>query len=150
RARGRMAHGAMPEAGLNPIGALGAILREGTALARRLRKRSTPSRYLRPPTVTPTIVEGPPRAVGIPQPNVIPALAEVTLDVRLGTGIDADAVRAELEELCANVGAAHAGLKVEWEAVNPIRLATRVERSEPLVQAMVRGVRAATGRAPRY
>jgi succinyl-diaminopimelate desuccinylase len=39
---------------------------------------------------------------------------------------------------------------VEWQAVNGFRLATRVERSEPLVRAMMRGVRQATGRAPRF
>src|SRR5205823_1433909 len=64
--RGRMAHGAMPEAGVNPITALGALLQE------------------------------------------LPA--------------------------------------IEWEPVNGFRLATRVERSEPLVRAMVAGVRQATGR----
>ncbi len=39
RARGRMAHGAMPEAGVNPIFALGAMLREIRAVERRIRKR---------------------------------------------------------------------------------------------------------------
>ena len=42
------------------------------------------------------------------------------------------------------------GSTVEWQPVNGFRLATRVERSEPLVRAMVRGVRQATGRAPRF
>jgi succinyl-diaminopimelate desuccinylase len=37
---------------------------------------------------------------------------------------------------------------VEWEPVNGFRLATRVERGEALVRAMVRGVRQATGRPP--
>ena len=39
---------------------------------------------------------------------------------------------------------------VEWEAVNAFRLATQVDRSEPIVGAMIAGVRAATGRAPRW
>ncbi len=150
RVRGRMAHGAMPEAGINPIVALGAILREAPNLERRLRKRCERSRYLRPPTVTPTIIQGPPRGVGVAQSNVIPALAELTLDVRLAAGIDTDGVRDEVEQLCVKAAAAHPGVKVEWEPVNPLRLATRVERSEPLVQSMVRGVKTATGRAPRY
>ena len=150
RARGRMAHGAMPEAGINPIAALGAILRAAPALERRLRKRCERSRYLRPPTVTPTIIQGPPRGVGVPQSNVIPAVAEMTLDVRLTAGIDADGVRALLEQLCLTAADAHPGVKVEWESVNPFRLATRVERGEPLVQAMIRGVKAATGRAPTF
>jgi succinyl-diaminopimelate desuccinylase len=150
RARGKMAHGAMPEAGVNPISALGAILREVPALERRLRRACRRSRYLRPPTVTPTIVHGPARGVGVPQSNVIPAVAEMTLDVRLTDGIDADGIRSELEALCRTAEQAQAGLKVEWEPVNSFRLATRVERSEALVHAVVKGVKAATARAPRY
>jgi succinyl-diaminopimelate desuccinylase len=150
RARGRMAHGAMPEAGVNPIGCLGAILREAPRLERRLRRRATRSRYLRPPTVTPTIIQGPPPGVGLPQSNVIPAVAEMTLDIRLTSGVDVDAVRAELEQLCASAAEACPGAKVEWEPVTPFRLATRVERSDALVRSMVRGVRQATGRAARF
>ena len=135
---------------MNPIACLGVILREAPRLQKRLRKRCERSRYLRPPTVTPTIVQAPPRGVGVPQSNVIPALAEMILDIRLTAGIDADAIRGELEQLCARATQAHPGVKLEWEPVNPVRLATRVDRAEPLVQAMIRGVRQATGHAPRF
>ena len=150
RVRGRMAHGAMPEAGVNPIAALGVVLGEAPGLERRLRKRCERSRHLRPPTVTPTIIQGPPSGVGVPQSNVIPAVAELTLDIRLTAGIDAGGIQAELERLCEKARAAYPSAKIEWEAVNPFRLPTRVERSEPLVQSMVRGVRDALGRAPVY
>ncbi len=150
RVRGKMAHGAMPEAGVNPIAALGRLLAEAKGLERRLRKACEKSRYLRPPTVTPTIVQGPPPKVGVPQSNVIPAVAETTLDIRLTPGIGGDAIRAELEAICREVAAAQPGIKVEWEPVNAFRLATQVDRSEVLVQAMVRGVKQATRRAPKY
>jgi succinyl-diaminopimelate desuccinylase len=150
RARGRMAHGAMPEAGVNPIAALGAMLREVRAVERRIRKRCERSPHLRPPTVTPTIVQAPPAGVGLAQSNVIPAFAEMTLDVRVTPGIDADGLGDELEALCRAGEAACPGVKVEWAPVNPFRLATRVDRAEPIVQAMIGGVKAATGRAPRY
>jgi succinyl-diaminopimelate desuccinylase len=150
RARGKMAHGAMPEAGVNPISALGAILARVPALEKQLRKQCEKSRYLKPPTVTPTILQGPPRGVGAPQSNVIPATAELTLDVRLTPGIGSEGIQAELEGLCRAAEAVLPGVKVEWEAVNAFRLATKVEKSEALVQAMIHGVRKATGSAPRY
>jgi len=150
RARGKMAHGAMPEAGVNPLTALGAILRQVPALETRLRRQCQKSRYLKPPTVTPTIIQGPPRGVGVPQSNVIPAVAEMTLDVRLTPGIGSEGVQAEIEALCRQAEIAVPGVKIEWEAVNAFRLATKVERSEILVRAMIYGVRKATGHAPRY
>jgi succinyl-diaminopimelate desuccinylase len=147
-ARGRMAHGAMPEAGVNPISALGALLREAPALERRLRRLCRRSPHLRPPTVTPTVVQSP--VQGVPQSNVIPSLAQATLDVRLTPGPDGDAVAKEIDIACQRAMEAVPGATVEWQAVNGFRLATRVERGEPLVRAMVRGVRQATGQAPRF
>jgi succinyl-diaminopimelate desuccinylase len=146
--RGRMAHGAMPEAGINPITALGVLLREAPGLERRLRRLCRRSPYLRPPTVTPTVARAPMR--GVPQSNVIPSTAEATLDVRLTPGPDADAVAKEIDAACQRVMQACPGATVEWHPIDGVRLATRVERGEPLVRAMVRGVRQATGRAPRF
>jgi succinyl-diaminopimelate desuccinylase len=142
--RGHMAHGAMPEAGVNPITALGALLREVPALERRLRKLCRRSPHLRPPTVTPTIARSP--VQGIEQSNVIPSSARVLLDVRLTPGPDETAVAGEIDLACRRAMARCPGTTIEWEPVNGFRLATKVERSEPLVRAMVTGVRQATGR----
>jgi succinyl-diaminopimelate desuccinylase len=135
---------------VNPIACLGRLLAAAPGLERRLRKVCEKSRYLRPPTVTPTIVQGPPARVGVPQSNVIPAVAEATFDIRLTPGIGEDGVRAELEEICRQAAAAQPGVKIEWEPVNAFRLATKVDRAEALVEAMVRGVKQAARRAPRY
>lgn len=147
-AHGRMAHGAMPEAGVNPIAALGALLREAPALERRLRRLCRRSPHLRPPTVTPTVVQAPMQ--GVAQSNVIPSAAQATLDVRLTPGPDGEAVAKEIDLACQRAMQAVPGATVEWQPVNGFRLATRVERSEPLVRAMIRGVRQATGQAPRF
>ena len=146
--RGRMAHGAMPEAGVNPIAALGALLAEAPALERRLRRLCARSPHLRPPTVTPTIVQAP--VQGIAQSNVIPSMAQATLDVRLTPGPDADAVAKEIDAVCQRTMEACPGATVEWQPVNGFRLATRVEKTEPLVRAMIKGVRQATGRSPTF
>jgi succinyl-diaminopimelate desuccinylase len=146
--RGRMAHGAMPEAGVNPITALGALLAEAPALERRLRKICGRSPYLRPPTVTPTVVQAP--VQGVAQSNVIPSMAQATLDVRLTPGPDAEAIAKEIDLACQHAMDACPGATVEWQPVNGVRLATRVEREEPLVKAMMKAVRQATGRAPKF
>jgi succinyl-diaminopimelate desuccinylase len=147
-ARGRMAHGAMPEAGVNPITALAALVHEAPRLERRLRMLCARSRFLRPPTVTPTVMTAPLK--GVPQSNVIPAAAQATLDVRLTPGPEADAVAKEIDEACRRAADACPGATVEWEPINGFRLATRVDKNEPLVRAMARAVRRATGNPPRY
>jgi len=146
--RGHMAHGAMPEAGVNPITALGALLDEVPALERRLRRLCRRSPYLRPPTVTPTVVRAP--VQGVAQSNVIPSAAQAVLDVRLTPGPDAAAVAAEIDAACRAAAQRLRGATIEWEAINGYRLATRVEKSEPLVRAMVAGVRQATGKRARF
>ena len=147
-ARGRMAHGAMPEAGANPITALAALVADAPRLERRLRALCTRSRYLKSPTVTPTVIAAP--VAGVPQSNVIPATAHATLDVRLTPGADAHAVGKEIDEACRRAADACPGVSVEWKPVNGFRLATKVERSEPVVRAMVGAVRRATGRPARW
>jgi succinyl-diaminopimelate desuccinylase len=147
-ARGRMAHGAMPEAGVNPITALTALLREAPSLERRLRRLCERSRHLRPPTVTPTVVQAP--VEGVPQSNVIPGTARATLDIRLTPGPDEAAIAAEIDAACQRAMAKVPGAVVEWQALNGYRLATRVDASEALVQAVVKGVSQATHRRPRF
>jgi succinyl-diaminopimelate desuccinylase len=147
-ARGRMAHGAMPEAGANPITALGALLREAPNLERRLRRLCRRSPHLRPPTVTPTVVQAP--VQGAAQSNVIPSMAQATLDVRLTPGPDADAISKEIDAACERAMASAPGVTVTWQPVNGFRMATQVDRSEPLVRAMVKAVRQATGRGPKF
>ncbi len=148
RIHGRMAHGAMPEAGVNPIRALGALLDEIPALERRLRRLCRRSPYLRPPTVTPTVVTAP--VEGVPQCNVIPSAAHAVLDVRLTPGPDEQAVSAEIDRACGGAMKRLPGVTIAWQPVNGFRLATRVERGEPLVRAMGAAVREATGKPARF
>ena len=146
--RGRMAHGAMPEAGVNPISAVGALLVEIPALTKRLRRLCARSRYLSPPTVTPTVLQAPGQGIG--QSNVIPSSARLTLDVRLTPGPDGDAVAREIDGACQRAMARCPGATIEWAPINGFRLATRVERSEPLVRAVASAVRQVAGRPPRF
>ena len=146
--RGRMAHGAMPEAGRNPIAAAGELVRRCRGLESRLRRLCRRSRYLKPPTVTPTVVRAP--IQGVPQSNVIPSAAEVVLDIRLTPGPNASGISAAIDQLCRETMRACRGISIEWTAINGFRLATEVSRSEALVDAVVTGVRQATRKAARF
>lgn len=146
--RGRMAHGAMPEAGVNPITAAAEVVRLARRLERRLRALCERSPYLRPPTVTPTVLRAP--VDGLPQSNVIPAAAQLTLDIRLTPGPGEEEIAREIDRLCQEAAAACPGIEVRWAPINGYRLATRVPREEPLVRAMQAAVRSVTGRAPRF
>jgi succinyl-diaminopimelate desuccinylase len=145
---GKMAHGAMPEAGVNPITALGTLMRTAPILERRLRRLCRRSRHLRPPTVTPTIASAP--LSGAPQSNVIPSGAQAVLDIRLTPGPDSDAIGKEIDEACRSVETQHPGITVRWEPVNGYRMATSVDAGEEIVRAMRSAVREVTGRRPRF
>src|SRR5262249_56484049 len=98
-----------------------------------LRRLCRPSPYLRPPTVTPTIVRSP--LAGVAQANVIPAAAEATLDIRLTSGPDESAIAGEIDRFCREATSQTEGVSVEWRPVNGYRPATRGERSRPLGKA---------------
>lgn len=145
---GRMAHGAMPYAGVNPIPALGAYLAGLPGLERRVRRGVPPNRFLGRPHLTPTICRAP--VAGAPQNNVIPSGAEIRVDVRLVPGVTPESVLARLEALARTTEKAWPGTRIELEMLGPPRPATRVERGEPVVQALCWAARAVTGRRVRF
>lgn len=143
---GRMAHGAMPYAGVNPITAAGQFLARVPELERRVRRGVRRSRFLGVPHVTPTVVMAP---VGhVAQNNVIPAAAEIRLDVRLTPGLEPAPVLAAIEALARETEGRCAGTRITVEPVEPPRPATRVERGESVVGALEWAVRRVSGRRP--
>jgi len=145
---GRMAHGAMPYAGANPIAAAGAFLAGLPGVERRVARGLPRSRFLGLPHVTATSCAAP--LDGVAQNNVIPARAGLVVDVRLTPGLAPERVLAALEELARAVEGRHPGTKLELTMLEPPRLATRVARSEPVVRALAWAVSAVTGRGPRF
>jgi succinyl-diaminopimelate desuccinylase len=77
-ARGRMAHGAMPQHGVNPIPALAAFLAAAAELQVALQRENGEDPYLGWDYITPTVL----RAGSPQQINVIPAGAWAALDIR--------------------------------------------------------------------
>ncbi len=96
---GRMAHGAMPYAGENPIPKAARFVLELEEVEKRLQERF-PHPYLGPPYLTPTRLLA---TAGEGQLNVIPAVAELSLDVRTTPGVDHAHLVGELAAL-AGVG----------------------------------------------
>jgi succinyl-diaminopimelate desuccinylase len=143
---GRMAHGAMPYAAVNPITAAGQFLSRVPELERRVRRGVRKSRFLGVPHVTPTVAMAP---VGhVAQNNVIPATAEIRLDVRLTPGLEPAPVLGAIEALARDTERRCAGTRITVETVEAPRPATRVERGEAIVEALEWAVRRAGGRRP--
>jgi succinyl-diaminopimelate desuccinylase len=143
---GRMAHGAMPYAGVNPIAAAGQFLARLPQLERRVRRGVRRSRLLGVPHVTPTVLRAP--AGRVAQNNVIPATAELRLDVRLTPGIEPGDVLGAIEDLARETEQRCRGTRAVVEPVEAPRPATRVERGEAVVKALEWAVRRVSGRRP--
>ena len=123
---GRMAHGAMPYAGDNPIPKAARFvlaLKEVEALL----QKEFPHPFLGLPYLTPTRFLA---SAGEGQLNVIPSKAEVALDVRTTHGVDHAALVARLADL--------AGVEVE---VLEDRPPVETPPSDPLVQAAEEALR---------
>ncbi len=143
---GRMAHGAMPYAAVNPIAAAGQFLAGLPKVERRVQRRVRRSRFLGVPHVTPTAAAAP---VGhVAQNNVIPATAELRLDVRLTPGLEPDDVLGALRDLARDTERRCPGSRVTVEPVAAPRPATHVARGETIVKALEWAVRRVRGRRP--
>ncbi|WP_337845213.1 M20 family metallopeptidase [Thermus sp.] len=117
---GRMAHGAMPYAGENPIPKAARFVLELKALEEKL-QAAFPHPFLGPPYLTPTRFLA---SAGEGQLNVLPDRAEVALDVRTVPGVDHAGLVAEIGAL--------AGVGVE---VLEDRPPVETPKEDPLVQA---------------
>ena len=98
---GRMAHGAMPLSGLNPAPAIGLLIDGLWTMERKEIESHGKHEHLGWPSVTPTVIKAP--AVGAAQLNVIPAQAEVLVDLRTIPSQSHDQLRQDLLDLAARV-----------------------------------------------
>jgi succinyl-diaminopimelate desuccinylase len=133
--RGRMAHGAMPDRGVNPIPALADLVGRCAELEAALRREAGRHPLLGVPNVTPTMVE----AGSAGQLNVIPGRARLGLDVRTVPGVDHGALLARL--------AAAGGEGVSLTVVDD-RPATETPAGHPVVRAVVEAHEAVHGTVP--
>ena len=141
-ARGRMAHGAMPQHGLNTAPALAAFVQAAAEQQRRLQAEHGAHPTLGSAYVTPTVIQA-----GDPlQINVIPERSWVGVDVRTIPSVDhaalIDSFRSDAVRIAADTGA---DLTV---TVIDDRPSTETPESAPVVRALAAAHTAATGEQP--
>lgn len=167
---GKMSHGAMPLAGVNPVPSMGAVLRKVLKLERREIRRHGMDELLGFPSLTPTVVRGPVK--GEPQLNVVPSDCETLLDIRTIPGQSHDELKDALARIADDVERSvrrslregferevrerlrpglSEGLPYLAEAeVYEDRPWTQTSTDEPIVQAMADAARLVTDGDPVY
>ncbi len=144
RFRGRMAHGAMPKEGVNPILGSAAFIGQLERLEREYIARHGRHPLLGEPCVTPTVV----RAGDLAQLNVIHAEAIVGVDVRAIPGQDHAQIRRDLAAAVAAAASTVPGCAGDVEVIEE-RPCTETPGDAAIVEAVERACRRVQGRAPR-
>ena len=141
-ATGRMAHGAMPHQGLNPISALTAFAERVRALEAELQEEAGDHPLLGLPYLTPTVLAG----GSAEQINVIPGEAWLALDIRTTPRVHHPAL---LSRLVAEAGAiaSASGVALDLTVIDD-RPSTETPADSPLVRAVVDAHRRVAGEEP--
>ncbi len=134
-ARGRMAHGAMPEQGRNPILPLAALVGECRRLEAAIQQEAGEHPLLGLPYITPTML----RAGSPDQLNVIPGEGCLGLDIRTTPAVDHARIIAQLRAMCSE------DLSL---AVLDDRPPTETAADHPVVRAVVEAHRRVHGALP--
>jgi succinyl-diaminopimelate desuccinylase len=145
--RGTMAHGAMPESGVNPVTRAARFVVEVEKLEREEIERHGEDPFLGYPSLTPTILLGP--DCGEPQINVIPASAYVALDIRTVPAQSHRELVERLEDILARLAAEDPDFEAALEVIEE-RPPTETPEDEPLVRAMAKAYTRLTGEEPTY
>ncbi len=167
---GKMSHGAMPLAGLNPIPPMVSILDRMRQLEEEEIERLGKDVFLGYPSITPTVLQAPVK--GEPQLNVIPHQCKALLDIRTVPGQPHEALKKQLEEIVKEEeksvnGSLDSGPLREIRETIETRLSkglsfqsklnvfedrpwTKTSREERIVHAVSKAIRSVTGEEPTY
>ena len=145
--RGRMAHGAMPLSGVNPVTRAARFVVAVEDLEREEIGRCGEDPFVGYPSLTPTILKGP--EFGDPQINVVPASAYVALDIRTTPAQSHGELVGKLEGILKRLADEDPDFDATMEVIEE-RPPTETPRDEPLVRATAAAYRRLTGEEPRY
>ena len=134
---GRMAHGAMPQHGLNPIPPLVAFLQRAAGLQEQLQRTNGEHPHLGWDYITPTVIV----ANRPEQFNVIPDRAFGWLDIRTTPATDHADLLARLRSIL--------GQNLQLDVIDD-RPSTETPIDHPLVRAVVEAHRAVYGETPAF
>lgn len=146
-ATGKMAHGAMPLTGVNAAYPLAEFLAAMRELEAAQIAEHGQHEFLGQPSVTPTILSSP--VQGEAQNNVMPAQAEVVLDIRLIPGQSPEEIESKIKAACDAIRAQDERVTFEVEVLEA-RAPTATDRNEPVVRVLDRAYRDLTGKEPIY
>ena len=145
---GRIAHGAMPEEGVNALAGMVRLLARLLALETALQQTHGVHALLGKPYLSPTIMRAP-LSGDTSQLNCLPDQCDAFLDIRTIPAIQhADLIariRAEMQELCATFPA----YRFDLEVIDD-RPAVEIAPEHPLVAALVAGHAAVYGEQPAW
>ena len=145
--RGRMAHGAMPRSGVNPVTRAARFVVAVEELEWEEMERHGEDPFLGFPSLTPTILMGP--DCGEPQINVIPASAYAALDIRTVPAQSHKELVGRIEQRLSTLGSEDPDFDADLEVIEE-RPPTETPMEDPLVRAMSAAYRELTGDEPRY
>ncbi len=143
-ATGRMAHGAMPDQGLNPIAALAQVATAVSVLESEQQQRYGTYQHLGEIWLTPTVIQ----AGTIEQINVIPADATLAIDIRTTPDVDHPELIAEVEAMLHEI-AETTGVRLELCVIDD-RPATDTALDSPVCRALAAAHERIMGEPPVY
>lgn len=141
---GRMAHGAMPQHGRNPVPVIASIITQLGGLQQRLQERNGAHEFLGKDSITATVI----RAGDDEQLNVISALAYVLVDVRTTPAVSHADLLFDIRQIVEQT-ALDADCKAETEVIDD-RPPVDTPTDTPVVVALVEAHRRVVGSEPRF
>lgn len=147
RVQGKMAHGAMPLSGINPITRAARFVVAVEELEQEEIRKHGKDPFLGYPSFTPTIMMAPEHAE--PQINVMPAQALIALDIRTIPGQSHPEILQMLRDRLARLKAEDPLFAADLEVIEE-RPWTETPMSDPIVRSMTAAYIQTTGEQPYY
>jgi succinyl-diaminopimelate desuccinylase len=147
KVKGKMAHGAMPEAGINPNWGMAKILIALEKLQKKEIKKLGKHEYLGFPSFTPTILRAPIKGEG--QINVIPQECMSTVDIRTVPGQEHNQLKKEILNIFKKISQKDQHFQANMEVIEE-RPWTETSPDEPIVKNTAQAFQYITKKMPIY